>query len=147
MTIRSRQFHDEGNAVGVGQQVMLGAGFAAIGGGRAGFDPPFCARMEALSTPGPIEVDLVRFASMVEEFPVDALPHPLWLPLAQPTPTGHARAAAHLLGQLFPGDAGFEHEDDPRKHGAVVEPFAPRMPKMALGPGDFGFDDGPSFVR
>jgi hypothetical protein len=43
---------------------------------------------------------------------VDLLPGAVGLPVAQPAPTGHARATVHVLGQILPGQAGLEDEED-----------------------------------
>jgi hypothetical protein len=48
-------------------------------------------------------------------------PHPGRLPVAEPSPAGHAGTAAHLLGQPRPRDAGVEHEGDALQRLAVVE--------------------------
>ncbi len=39
--------------------------------------------------------------------------HPAILPVAQPPPAGHARAAAHLLVEFLAGRPGLDHEDYP----------------------------------
>ena len=50
------------------------------------------------------------------------------------------------MGQHFPGDAAFEHEDDARERSSVGDPGV-----TASVPGRFGrqqrFDFGPEFVR
>jgi hypothetical protein len=48
-------------------------------------------------------------------------PHTRLVPLLEPTPAGHPRAAAHLLGQHLPGYATLEHEDDAGKGCPVVD--------------------------
>jgi hypothetical protein len=48
-------------------------------------------------------------------------PHTCLLPLLEPTPAAHPRAAAHLLGQHLPGYATLEHEDDAGEGGPVVD--------------------------
>ena len=50
MVIGTGQSNRQGNAVGIGDHMMLGAGFPAIRGIWAGFRPPKTARTEALST-------------------------------------------------------------------------------------------------
>lgn len=52
---------------------------------------------------------------------VNALPRARLLPLVQTPPAGHPRAASHLLGQIFPGDAGLEHEEDTGEDAPVIE--------------------------
>jgi hypothetical protein len=60
---------------------------------------------------------------------VERLPNPGGLPVAQPSPAGHAAAAAHLLGQILPGEAGLEHEQDAGQGLTIVDGFAPGEPE------------------
>ncbi len=48
-------------------------------------------------------------------------PHARLVPFLEPTPTRHARAAAHLLGQHLPGYAALQDEQDAGEGGAVVD--------------------------
>ena len=57
----------------------------------------------------------------VEHSPVRPLPHPGLVPLSEPAPAGHARTAAHLLGELLPGGARPEYEQDAGKGGAIID--------------------------
>src|SRR5262249_7779333 len=53
-------------------------------------------------------------------------PHAGVLPIAQAAPAGHAAAAAHLLGQVFPLDTGLENEENARERLAVVHRLSAR---------------------
>jgi hypothetical protein len=46
------------------------------------------------------------------------------LPVAKPSPAGHAAAAAHLQRQVLPRDAGLEDEEDAGQRLAIVEGLA-----------------------
>ena len=59
-------------------------------------------------------------AEPVEECAVEPFEDPRRLPVAQAAPAGHAGAAAHLLRQARPRDAGAQHEDDALKRLAAV---------------------------
>ena len=76
---------------------------------------------------------------------MEPLEDPGRLPVAQPAPAGHARAAAHRLGQARPRDAGAEHEDDALERLAVVHwwatTFRARRPR-----GEQGRDQRPERV-
>lgn len=77
---------------------------------------------------------------------MNLLPHAGLLPVAQPTPAGHAATAAHLLREILPGDTGLEYEQDTGPCLAVFDrlatPFGPRF-----WWGSTGFDEFPEFVR
>src|SRR4051812_1219811 len=49
------------------------------------------------------------------------LPDPPALPVPQAAPAGDPGAAAHLQGEVFPGDAGLEDEDDAGQTRAVID--------------------------
>ncbi len=59
--------------------------------------------------PGPL--DGVAAAQLVEQDLVEPAPDAGLLPVAQPPPAGHATAAAHLLGQRLPRQAGAQDEE------------------------------------
>src|SRR5436309_2533351 len=64
---------------------------------------------------------------------------------SESSPAGHAAAAAHLAGQVLPGDARLEDEEDAGQCLAVVEAGLPTL--GAGGPlGQDRFDDLPEFV-
>ena len=62
------------------------------------------------------------------------LPDAGLLPLAQPAPAGHPRAAAHLLRQVLPGDPRLQHEQDPGQHLPVLDPLSDRGTDAAAAP-------------
>src|SRR5438132_9101667 len=53
---------------------------------------------------------------------MDLLPRPRRLPVSQPPPAGHPGPAAYLLGQVLPGAAADQHEDDSRQGHAIGNP-------------------------
>ena len=57
-------------------------------------------------------VDLVSGVQLGQEDLVELLPDPGGLPVAKPSPAGHAAAAAHLQRQVLPRDASLEDEED-----------------------------------
>src|SRR5205823_13555895 len=67
------------------------------------------------------EVDLVGAPEVGQQHLLDSVPEASRLPIAQAVPTGHAATAAHLLRQVFPGEAGLEDEDDPGEDLAIIE--------------------------
>ena len=67
------------------------------------------------------------------------------VPVAQPTPAGHATAALHLLGQPFPGNAGAEHEDDPGQCIPVRDP-GPAAVRVRRRRREQGLDHRPQLI-
>ena len=63
------------------------------------------------------------------------MPYLRLLPIAQAAPARHAGAATHLLGQVLPGNARLEHEQNAREGGAVGHPRAARLQLVAAGRG------------
>ncbi len=66
-----------------------------------------------------MEVDGVGSAQTVEERTPEPIPDTCLLPVTEPAPARHARAAAHLLRQHLPGDAGAQDEEDAGQGGAI----------------------------
>jgi hypothetical protein len=56
---------------------------------------------------------------------MQSFPHPCLVPFSEASPTGHARAASHLLGQHLPGYAALEDEQDAGESGAIVDVGSP----------------------
>ncbi|CAA9554149.1 MAG: hypothetical protein AVDCRST_MAG19-1075, partial [uncultured Thermomicrobiales bacterium] len=106
--------------------------------------PPF-GRHAGRVQRGPAPVEATRSAQAVQQPPVDAVPHPGRLPVAQAAPAGHPRPAPQLLGQHLPGDAGLEHEDDPGQRGAIRHARSAALGLRRLGRQQRG-DDGPQVV-
>ena len=94
---------------------------------------------------GPGPVDLVGLAQAIEQSTVQPPPHARLVPLLEPAPAGHARAASHLLGEHLPGDARLEHEQDARESGPVVD-ARPAAPGLGGFLGEQRSDDRPQFV-
>ena len=61
---------------------------------------------------GAAPVNKVRRFQPRQQVLVELLPDLRLVPIPQPAPAGHARAAAHLPGQHLPGDAAPENEED-----------------------------------
>lgn len=76
--------------------------------------PPFGRHRGAIDT-RPRPVDLVRLTQPIQERQVQAVPHAGRLPVAEPPPTGHPTPPAQFGGQVLPGDARLEHEQDARQ--------------------------------
>lgn len=77
---------------------------------------------------------------------MEAVPDAGRRPIAQAAPAGDPGATAQFLGQVLPGDAGCQHEDDPGQAGPIRNTGA-----ATRGLGRFGrqerFDDRPQLVR
>src|SRR5262249_21129332 len=90
-------------------------------------------------------------AGVVEVFEqdlIEAEPDAGLLPGVQAAPAGHATAATHLHGEVFPGDAGLEDEEDAGQRLAVADPFAAGVAKAArLGGWQQRFEEGPQCIR
>ena len=113
--VRGGELRGERYAAGVGDEVVLAAGFGAVRGIRAGFFPR--RRPHAPKPNRPLR------ATSLSHRPPGACPGerggpsptPRLLPLAQAPPAGHARAAPHLLREHFPRDAALQDEEVPVK--------------------------------
>ena len=55
---------------------------------------------------------------------MQAMPHARSLPITQTPPTGHATAKAQFLGQLLPGNAGAQHEQNAVQGHLVAHSWA-----------------------
>lgn len=63
---------------------------------------------------------------------VQPLPDTCLVSIPKPSPAGHARAEAELLGQVFPLDTGVQNEEDPAQHLPVRYRPAARVPEPSL---------------
>jgi hypothetical protein len=87
----------------------------------------------------PVQVQLASGAQLGEQQLVQRRPDAGLGPVAQPPPAGHPAAPDQCGGQLVPGDAGLEHEDDAGERGPVIDRPAARIPVAAgLGGGSSG---------
>ncbi len=92
------------------------------------------------------EVQRIGPAQLVQRYLAQALPHSGGVPLLQRPPAGRPGAETRLRGQVLPGDAGVQDEQDALEGLAVIEPLPPGMPETALGSGKQGLDPGPELV-
>ena len=76
---------------------------------------------------------------------VEGRPDAGLVPVAEPAPARHARAAAHLRRQHLPRDAGAEDEEDPREGRAVGDAGASAARFGGLRWEEW-LDDGPEVV-
>jgi len=78
------------------------------------------------------------------------LPHLLpdagLMPIVQPSPTGHAAAAAHLHRKIFPWRAGLEDEED-ADEAVAIRDARPTAFGRGLLLGKERLDEFPQFVR
>jgi hypothetical protein len=58
---------------------------------------------------------------MIEQQMMKLKPNAGFHPFVQASPAGHSRAAAHFLGQVFPGNACLENEEDACEAFSIVE--------------------------
>src|SRR3954467_8059076 len=102
--------------------------------------PRRCCNVQCGARP----VEAALHAQVVVQDLEDAVSYVHLLPIAQPTPAGHAAPAAHLLRQILPGNACPENEEDAGKSLAVWN----RPASVGLGPLGWqdGFDQIPEFV-
>jgi hypothetical protein len=81
----------------------------------------------------------------LQQMPVQLLPQPGRLPVSQPPPARHTRAASHLTRQHLPGNARAEHEENAGERGAVQNARPPTTRFRRLR-GKQGLDDGPEII-
>jgi hypothetical protein len=75
------------------------------------------------------------------------LPDATALPAPQAAPAGDPRAAAHLQGEIFPGQAGLEHEDNAGQAGAVIDGGTTPLARLGLVSRQKRLDRLPEFIR
>src|SRR5205823_9316869 len=122
--VRRRDLPRQRDALRIDQDRLLDAGTAAI----CGISP---AVLDAAKGPreGAIDggagpVDPVRVAEAVEQDLIQAEPDACLLPGLQPAPARHAAAAAHLAGEILPGDPRFEDKEDAGQGLAILHGLA-----------------------
>lgn len=79
------------------------------------------------------------FAQAHQHGVVQFLPHSGSVPVTKPPPAGHAAAIAQGLRQVFPGDAGVQHEQDAVEGRFVADGT---LARSALGRWHEGRDEG-----
>ena len=81
-----------------------------------GFGPVFFPAADRPEAPTihdrPRPVDLVRGVELGQERGVELLPDPGVVPIAEAPPAGHAGAAAHLLREHLPRNAGLQDKEN-----------------------------------
>src|SRR6056297_263041 len=131
----------------VGDDRVLAALLAAIDGAGAGPTPSAAGPREAAVDDGPVPVDPVGALHLGQQHLVQPPPDTGPIPVAEPSPAGHAAAAAHLAGQVLPVDAGLQDEEDAGEALAVVDRLASGVAEAAgLGRGQQRPDVLPQFI-
>lgn len=59
-------------------------------------------------------------------------PDPLLVPVPKPSPQRHS-AAPKLLGEVLPGKAGFQHEENPSEGDPIADRGTPHAAGGAIG--------------
>ncbi len=77
---------------------------------------------------GAAEVKLVSTAQFSQQRQMQTVPHTGGLPVTKSSPAGHAAAKAQFLGQVLPGRARAQHEQD-----AIQGPFITQSWPASLG--------------
>lgn len=145
--IGPRQGLPEGNACGIGQQVVLATRLGPVGGVGTGFASCADGSHRGAVDHGVGPVDLAGALQLGQQHFLEPIPDPGLLPVAQASPTGHPRATAHLLGKRLPGDAGLEDKEDAGQRLAVVHRLAPGEAEPPwFGRREKRFDHLPQFV-
>jgi hypothetical protein len=67
------------------------------------------------------EIEAACASQLGQQHQVQLVPHPRGLPLAQPAPARHAAAKTQFLGQVLPGDACAQHEEDAVEGKLVIQ--------------------------
>jgi hypothetical protein len=118
------QMDGDRHASSVGEDVDLAAGFAPIDGTGASFCTGTHGTQVTAVDQETREVYFLEKTQVVEQELMDAWPDAGTTPGTEAAPTGHAAAAAHLLGEILPRNARFEDEDDAGQSPAIVEKWS-----------------------
>ncbi len=82
----------------------------------------------------PAPIQLTSLVKALQQHTVQGRPHACLLPFVQPAPTGHARAAVHLPGQVLQGQPRLEHKQNTGER----RPVRHRRTRPPLGCGRTG---------
>src|SRR5436305_8585497 len=104
--------------------MVLAAGFAAIRGAGAGIFAALRRFDKGGIDQGPLPIDLVGAVEFGQQHGMKLEPDTGLVPQAQVVAASLAAAAAEFSGQVVPGDAGLEYEQNARKDLAVVQGLA-----------------------
>src|SRR5438128_4193088 len=147
VAVRPGEARGQRGAVAIDEQVPLGAFFGPVRGVFAGEYPPKTARKLWLSTQQCSQSMPFSRPTRCSRAWRSFFQTPPALPVPQPPPARHARAAAHLLREHLPGDATLEDEDDAGQAGPVIDGW----PAALTGPGAVArqqrLDDLPQLIR
>ena len=119
------------DALAVGQHVVLAARLAAVRGARAGVLAPLGGLGEGGVDQRPLPIDRVGAVELGQQDRVQLAPDTGLMPGPQVGPAGLTAAATELGGQVIPGDAGLEDEEDAGEDLAIVQGFAAREAEAA----------------
>lgn len=123
--VRRRRQYVQGQAVAVGEQVVLRPSFSAIGGVRPGQLSPLLARTDTTWMLGRDESRTFSSSELLKHPAVQLFPHSGFLPIAQPAPGGVPGSATELCGRVPQPAPGMEHEKDALQGGTVIDPQPP----------------------
>jgi len=119
----------EGNALGVGQHMMLASRFAAIRWVWPSVLTSFGRFGEGSIDKSTFPVDLIGAIEFGQEQRMELQPDAGLMPEAQVVTAGLAATATHLAGQVVPGDAGFQNKENTGENSALVNVLAAGKPK------------------
>ena len=115
------------NALPVGDDVMLAAGFPPIGRVWSSvFTSSYSPHRAAVGC-GVAPINAGRRVDLGQKNLVQPLEDSCFLPIAQATPASHTAPAAHLLRQHLPGNARLQDKDDSCKGGSIVNRRSPTL--------------------
>src|SRR5690606_20238627 len=97
---------------------------AAVHGAGAGPTPAAAGSHEAAIDDGTLPVDPVGSLQLSQQDLVQPLPDAGPIPVAEPSPAGHAATAAQLARQVLPVDAGLQDEEDAGEAPAILDRLA-----------------------
>jgi hypothetical protein len=146
VTVRSGQFDRQGNAVTIANQVAITAPLSPICRIWPRQQPPKTARTEQLSATARDESISAITGKPVQQCEMDQIPNSVLLPVSQPSPAGHARAATQCFRQHPAGNAITKHENNAREASPVCQA---RSPTLRLGRRNWQkrFDQIPQRIR
>ena len=115
----------ERDALSIGQDMVFASGFATIRRVWAGIFASFRCFGQGGVDQGAFPIDLVGAIEFGQKERVQFEPHSGLVPELQMLSAGFAATAAEFGGQIIPGNAGLEYEEDAGENHAIIERFAP----------------------
>lgn len=132
VTVRLGKNDGQRDAVGIGKHMVLASQFAPIRGIWAGFCASARSTYRGAIDQGAILVDLVGCLKFGQQTFEDILPDTSFVPMAKMAPAGLPRGKIAGCRKPAPGNAGAEHEEDPRKDAAWLCRFSSRELPMPV---------------